>query len=143
MDLEDLRIYQQSMDFGEKIWNKVITWDRLAIDTFGKQLIRSSDSIAANISEGFGRYHLKEIKHFCYIARGSLFESKTWITKAKNRKLIALSDFEEFVKELKDLGIKLNNYIKSLDKNIGNQIKEDPENYGNSNTDLSTFMDYN
>jgi four helix bundle protein len=56
MDLENLRIYKISMELGERIWNIVLQWDYLAVDTVGKQLIRSADSIAANISEGFGRY---------------------------------------------------------------------------------------
>lgn len=53
------------MDLGEKIWKIVLEWNRLVIDTVGKQLIKPADSIAANISKGFGRYHNKEIRHFC------------------------------------------------------------------------------
>lgn len=116
MELEDLRIYRLAVDFGDKIWIVVSKWNNLATDTVGKQLIKSSDSIAANISEGFGRYHFKETRNFCYIARGSLFETKTWITKAYNRKLITSELYNELIKELKDLGIKLNNYIKSIGK---------------------------
>ena len=70
MELENLRIYKLSMELGDKIWDIVKAWNYLAVDTGGKQLIRSTDSIAANISEGFGRYHNKEIKHFCYVSRG-------------------------------------------------------------------------
>jgi four helix bundle protein len=51
-------------------------------DTIGKQLVKSTDSISAIISEGFGRYHFLENKNFCFYAHGSLFETKTWITKA-------------------------------------------------------------
>ena len=129
MELEDLRVYNLSMDFGEKIWSIVITWNNLAIDTIGKQLIKSADSIAANLSEGFGRYHIKEIKHFCYIARGSLFESKTWITKANRRNLINANDYKTLSKDLKDLGVKLNNYIKVIGRNLNNQVKEHEEGY--------------
>jgi four helix bundle protein len=59
MDLEDLRIYKLAMDFGEKVWTLVIKWNNLATETIGKQLIRSSDSFASNVSEGFGRYHFR------------------------------------------------------------------------------------
>ncbi len=128
-----MRIYNLAMDFGEKIWSIVTTWNNLAIDTIGKQLIKSSDSIAANLSEGFGRYHIKEIKHFCYISRGSLFESKTWITKANRRNLIDTNDYKTLSKDLKDLGIKLNNYIKVLGKNLNNQVKEPNEDYISDN----------
>jgi len=116
MELEELRVYQSSMDLGEKIWNILIKWDYFAKDTVGKQLVRSIDSVAANLSEGFGRYFYKETKQFGYYSRGSLYETKTWLTKAFNRKLISEKDYNGFMHEIKDIGIKLNNYISSLNK---------------------------
>lgn len=77
MKLEEFRVYQLSMDLGEEVWNLVIKWDYFAKDTIGKQLVRSMDSVAANLSEGYGRYHFKEAKNFSYYSRGSLYESKT------------------------------------------------------------------
>jgi four helix bundle protein len=140
MELENLRIYKISMEFGEIMWNIVLQWDYLAVDTVGKQLIRSADSVAANISEGFGRYHNKEIRHFCYVSRGSLFESKTWITKAYNRKLITSTNYEEISKMLRDLGIKLNNYINSIGRDLPDQVKEDEVEYGLSNDEFLTIF---
>jgi len=138
MELENLRIYNISMVLKEKIWNIVLKWNHLAVDTIGKQLIKSVDSIAANISEGFGRYHIKEIRHFCYFSRGSLFESKTWITKAYNRNLINSSSYNELSKELKDLGIKLNNYINTLGKNLPDRVEENELPYSISNDEFLT-----
>ena len=114
MKLEELQVYQLSMKLGEEVWNIVIKWDFLSKDTIGKQVIRSADSIAANLSEGFGRFHYNEEKHFAYYSRGSLFETKTWLTKAFNRKLILESEFNTFMKDIDLIGIKLNNYIKSI-----------------------------
>jgi four helix bundle protein len=98
----------------------VIKWDYFTKDTIGKQLVKAADSVAANLSEGFGRYFYKEERQFCYYSRGSLFETKTWLTKALNRGLISSDDFLKFEKEINDLGIKLNNYIKTIGKNIQN-----------------------
>lgn len=120
LKLEELRVYQLSLNLAEKIWQIVIEWDFFAKDTIGKQVIRSVDSVAANLSEGFGRFFYKEEKQFCYYARGSLFETKTWLTKAFNRGLISNDDFLKFESEINDLGIKLNNYIKTIGKNIKN-----------------------
>ena len=114
MQLEELNTYNLSMDLGEKIWEIVIKWDYFAKDTVGKQLVRAADSIAANLSEGFGRYHFKEAKNFGYYSRGSLFETKTWLTKAYNRKLIETSEFESFLPMIDTIGKMLNNYIKSI-----------------------------
>ena len=116
MKLEELNVYKLSMEIGEKVWDIVTTWDYFAKDTMGKQLIRAIDSVAANLSEGFGRYHYKDVKNFCYYSRGSLYESKTWLTKAFNRKLIQEEDFNYFNKEINKIGVKLNNYINSIGK---------------------------
>ena len=104
------------MEMAEKIWTIVIEWDYFTKDTIGKQLVRAADSIAANLSEGYGRYHFKENTNFCYYSRGSLFETKTWLTKAHNRKLMKNDDFEIFIHDIDNIGIKINNYIKSIGK---------------------------
>jgi four helix bundle protein len=78
--------------------------------------MKAINSVAANLSEGFGRYFYKENKQFCYYSRGSLFETKTWIRKAKERKLIDEKIYLELIKELDTLGVKLNNYIKTIGK---------------------------
>ncbi|MFQ5824321.1 MAG: four helix bundle protein [bacterium] len=116
MKLEELQVYQLAMDIAERIWNIVIQWDYFAKDTVGKQLVKAADSVAANLSEGFGRFFYKENKQFCYYSRGSLCETRTWITKAWNRKLIDNENFHEIQKDLDTIAIKLNNYIKSIGK---------------------------
>ncbi len=114
MKLEELKVYQLSMDIGEMIWMIVSRWDYFAKDTVGKQLVKSVDSIAANLSEGFGRFHYKENKQFCYYSRGSLYETKTWLIKANDRHLIANDDFQSLQNDLETIAYKLNNYIKSI-----------------------------
>ena len=118
MRLEDLQVYTLSMDLGNKIWKIVGKWNYFEKDTIGKQVIRSSDSVAANISEGFGRFHFKDSKKFAYYSRGSLFETKTWLNKAFKRGLIKEEDFNKLISEIDKLGVKLNNYIKSIGKDI-------------------------
>lgn len=114
MKLEELQVYQLSMKLGEDVWQVVNKWEYFPKDTIGKQVVRSVDSVAANLSEGFGRYHYNESKHFGYYARGSLYESKTWLVKAFNRKLIIESEFNSFCQDIDTIGIKLNKYINSI-----------------------------
>lgn len=104
------------MELGNEIWEIVKKWDRFERDTMGKQLIRAVDSVAANIGEGFGRYHYKDVKNFGYFSRGSLFETKTWLSKAHDRGLISDDDHGEITNKINNLGVKLNNYIKSIGK---------------------------
>jgi len=74
--LEDLEVYQLAESFGDEIWDIVIGWDYFAKDTVGKQITRSADSISSNIAEGYGRFHYKENKNFCYFSRGSIIEPR-------------------------------------------------------------------
>ena len=114
MNLDELKIYKLSMKLGDEVWEITSRWDFYTKETIGKQLVRAADSIAANISEGYGRFHYKENKHFNFIARGSLFETKTWLEKAASRRLIEASMFEILKKEMNDLGRMLNSYIKKI-----------------------------
>ena len=114
MKLEELKVYQLAMDIGERVWVVIDKWDYFAKDTVGKQLVKSVDSIAANLSEGYGRFHYKGNKQFCYYSRGSLYETKTWLEKAHNRGLIVNDDFKSLEKDIESIAYKLNNYIKSI-----------------------------
>ena len=125
--LEDFKTYNKAMDMGEKIWQTVVNWNYFEKDTIGKQLVRASDSVAANLSEGLGRYHFKEIKNFCYYSRGSLFETKTWLTKAHNRKMIDEGKFKELMIEIDIIGKMVNNYINSIGDE--NRVHEPEEEY--------------
>jgi len=82
----------------------------------GKQLIRSADSISANIAEGFGRYHYKDNKNFCYYSRGSIIETKSWLRKALSRKLISEKEYSTLLQKLETIHLKLNIYIKYIGK---------------------------
>jgi len=114
MKLEEFETYNLAMKLSEVVHSEVIKWDYFEKDTIGKQLVRSADSVAANLSEGLGRFHYKERKNFTYYSRGSLFETKTWLTKAFNRKLIEEETFNQLIQEAEIIGIKINNYIKTI-----------------------------
>ncbi len=114
MKLEDLKVYQLAMNIGERVWMIVSKWDYFAKDTVGKQLVRSVDSIAANLSEGYGRFFYKENRQFCYYSRGSLYETKTWLKKSHDRGLIIDDDFQSLQEDIETIKFKLNNYIKSI-----------------------------
>jgi len=114
--LEDLEVYNLSEVISDKIWEIVMNWDYFAKDTIGKQLCRASDSISANIAEGYGRYHFKENKNFCYYSRGSILEVKSFLRKSKNRKLISNEIYEVLHSDLQIIHLKLNAYIKYTGK---------------------------
>ena len=113
-DLDEFKTYKFAMDLGDEVWDVVSKWSYFEKDTVGKQFVRAVDSIAANLSEGFGRYHFKETKNFTYYSRGSLYESQTWLTKAFKRKLIEESLFNKLKKDLDIIGLMINSYLNTL-----------------------------
>lgn len=139
MNVEDLKVYELSMSVGERVWEIVSKWNYFEKDTIGKQLVRAVDSIAANLSEGFGRYHFKEKKNFSYYSRGSLYETKTWIVKAESRGLISKTDFLALKEDINYIGKMLNSYIKSISDNqtnYKNTANEPNEEYGSNFADI-------
>ncbi|HMV09795.1 MAG TPA: four helix bundle protein [Cyclobacteriaceae bacterium] len=124
--LDEFKAYNLAMKLAESVWNDVMRWNSFEKETIGKQLVRSCDSIAANLSEGLGRYHYKETRNFSYYSRGSLFETRTWLTKAFNRGLIERNNFDAYLNSIDQVGKMINGYIKS----IGN-VSEPEELYGN------------
>ncbi len=115
--LEELEVYQLAMKIGEQIWDIVSYWNYFEKDSVGKQLVKAADSVAANLSEGYGRFHYKENRQFCYYSRGSLYETKTWLQKSYTRKLIKTSDYESLQNAVETISLKINNYINSIGRN--------------------------
>ena len=81
--------------------------------TIGYQIIRSSDSIAANIAEGYGRYTPADRKKIYRYARGSFEETKAWLRKLIRRKVISDKSVQSYTEINNELGPKLNAFIGS------------------------------
>lgn len=111
---ENLDIYKLSEKLSDQIWNNVVNWNKLEKETIGSQLIRSTDSIGANIAEGNGRGTKNEIRRFSRIARGSLYESRHWLRRAVKRNLLNEQQIDEIKSIIDELSPRLNTYIKSL-----------------------------
>ena len=84
----ELTVYQVSEQVADLIWKIVIKWPAIQRDTIGKQIIRSADSIGANIAEGNGRGTTVDSRRFMRIARGSFNETRHWLRRAYQRKLL-------------------------------------------------------
>jgi four helix bundle protein len=114
---ENLQVYQMAEALADEIWPIVREWDPLARDTVGKQLVRSADSIGANIAEGTGRGSYQDNRRFVKIARGSLYETKHWLRRAYKRGLLTEKQVNNLKPLLAELPPKLNAYLNSIGKN--------------------------
>jgi four helix bundle protein len=117
MELQDLEIYKIALELSNTAWQiyTSLKWQDKKI--IGDQFITASDSIGANISEGFGRYHYADRNKFNYNARGSLFESVHWLKLMLTREHISQKQYDNITEILNNLSVKLNNYINTT-KNL-------------------------
>jgi len=109
----ELDVYKLAEDLSDMIWDDFDKWSNKTQKTIGYQAKRSSDSIAANIAEGYGRYTPADRKKFYLYSRGSFEETKSWLRKLIRRKVISESSTVEYKAIIEQLGPKLNAFINS------------------------------
>ena len=119
-DFEDLDVYKLAEKLANEVWFIVKEWDYFTKDTMGKQLVRAADSVCANIAEGRGRYNYQDNRRFVKIARGSLYETISFLRLAYVRKLVGSEQVKRFQPIIDELSPKLNAYLQS----IGNSEKK-------------------
>jgi len=112
----DLEVYQLAEELSDEIWTIVVNWDFFAKDTVGKQLVRSADSVGANLAEGAGRGSYKDNCRFITIARGSLTETQHWLRRAQARNLLTADQIQTLKPLIEKLAPKLNAYRNAITK---------------------------
>lgn len=88
------------------------------------QIRRSSQSVGANIAEGYGQFYYQDNVRFCYNARGSLVETINHLIAARDLNYIPLDTYQK-VRNLADEVYRLiHGYIAYLKKS--KQCAEEP-----------------
>ena len=113
---EELEVYQLAEKLSDMIWDIVIKWDSFPRGTVDVQYVNASDSVGANIAEGYGKGSFADRSRFAKISRGSLFETRHWTNKSYRRKLITDQEFTEINNILETLLPKLSFYINYLNE---------------------------
>ena len=112
---EELHVYQKALDFAVSVINTI---DEL--DTPRKhfrlieQLEAASSSIALNLAEGKGRFSKKEFKHFCYISRGSLYETVTMLKIFYKMNWLDEDSYGRLYSEAEEINKMISGLIKSI-----------------------------
>jgi four helix bundle protein len=99
--------YKVVMEIGDFVWNIVLGWFPFAKKTLGAQFADAADSIAFNLSEGYGRFHYKENKNFCHYSRGPAKETFTGMIKAGSRNLMTDEQYNS-------LPLKMDSYFRLM-----------------------------
>jgi four helix bundle protein len=125
--LETLQVWQRAVDFAVEICLDLVPC--LPSDekwALASQMRRAAQSIPANIAEGYGRYTYQETIRFCYIARGSIAETKTHLIMAYRLGYIDETSYHKYLNQLNELVKMLHGYIGHLRKQKSH-IKEHPD----------------
>lgn len=112
--LGDLEIYKLSRALSQTAWIIFQDLDFQNKKIIGDQFVRATDSVAANIAEGYGRYHYLDKIKFMYIARGSLTESKHWFEVIAERNVVKEGAGHDYKKIYPALESKLNAFIATV-----------------------------
>lgn len=112
MKVNEHSAYQNARELNRMVWNASKRWDRNILSTIGNQLIRASDSISANLAEGWNRYSKKDKINFYIIARSSAAETSDWLNKAFERNLINRDEWTKMEQLIEILPKEINGLIK-------------------------------
>lgn len=101
----DLKVYKRSFKLAMDILHMTRKFPKEEQYSLTSQIIRSSRSISANISEGWSKraYELVFKQHLIN-ALGSCSETETWIAFAKECHYIDNDTYNHFICELKEIG---------------------------------------
>jgi four helix bundle protein len=100
---EKLIIWQKSMDFGEEINAITKQFPIHEMYNLSSQILRASDSVALNISEGSIEQSNAEFNRFLSYSVRSIAEVVTCLYKAKRRNYINNEVFDKLYKDFFDL----------------------------------------
>lgn len=101
---EDLRVYQRLFRLHLKIHELTMTFPRFEMYELGSQVRRSSNSIAANLAEGWNNKHSAIYVEGINRAQGELRETRHHLSVAKAKGYLADADFAALRRELDECG---------------------------------------
>ncbi|MBI5530449.1 MAG: four helix bundle protein [Candidatus Doudnabacteria bacterium] len=110
--LQNLEVYKLARELSKVGWiiYGKLDWQTKKIN--GDQFIESTDSVGANIAEGYGRFHFLDKIKFYYNARGSFLECyEHWIELMFERKMVVKDDYLSYKDIGQKLSLKLNHFI--------------------------------
>lgn len=116
LSLDKLEVYRLSVELSDIVWVVYEQLDWRDKKTMGDQFVNSTDSVGANIAEGYGRFHYLDKAKFYYNSRGSLLESRHWFNMLVKRQKVTKNKQKEYLICYAKLRPKLNSFINSVFK---------------------------
>jgi four helix bundle protein len=97
MRVEDLNVYQKLFKLVLEVHEMTIAFPKYEMYELGSQLRRSSNSVPANLAEGFGNKHTNIYLECISRAQGELRETKHHIRIAEGQKYISKETLDNYL----------------------------------------------
>jgi four helix bundle protein len=114
VDYTELRIWQKASELAVNVYEITKRFPKDERYVMVPQLRRSSTSVTANIAEGKGRGTARDFRHFLMMARGSICETMSFISLAKNLGYINVKEADAAINEYRGLEKGINSCIHNL-----------------------------
>ncbi|MCK4396365.1 four helix bundle protein [candidate division WOR-3 bacterium] len=113
----DLKVLQAASELSRDISTKLVPkFPSEEKFRLGDQIIRSSRSVPAQISEGFRKSSLKEKNHYYEMALTSNDETENHLIEAKNNGYVDDKTYKNYLNRVIRIRILLSRLIKSVNK---------------------------
>src|SRR3989344_2057580 len=115
--LQDLEVYKLARELSKIVWAIYNSLDWQTKKIMGDQFIESTDSVGANITEGYSRFHYLDKIKFYYNARGSFSEAADhWLELLFERGKVKEDTFKLYKSVAERASLKLQNFISATYK---------------------------
>jgi len=102
---KDLIVWQKSYQLVLEVYRATKKFPKVEIYSLVSQMRRAVISIPSNISEGYGRQHKLEYRHFLSIAYSSLCELETQVLLSKDLQyIIEEQDYRNIGRLIREVG---------------------------------------
>ena len=114
---KDLEIYQSAHALGVSLHHFSLSLPKFELYETGSQLRRSSNSVSANIVEGFVRRRYKaEFIRFLVFAHASCNETIEWVEYVRDCHPNLKKSTKDILDKLDKLGRKINRFIQAVER---------------------------
>jgi len=110
----EMPVWQKANKLAVDVFNLTVDLPRSEDYGLTSQIRRSSNSVSANIAEGFGRKTKKDKAYFYTISRGSAFETQSHLIYGTKVEYFNKEEVKELFEEYNNLIFELNKIIKAL-----------------------------
>ncbi len=115
-DFYDLTAWKKAHGFVLDIYKTTKKFPKEELYGITSQLRRAVSSIAANIAEGFSRYHYNDKIRFYHNARGSVSETQNFLFLARDLSFLKETDFKDIFGLSEEVNKLINGLVRSIEK---------------------------